>query len=162
VKRSLLHRFVRSSAVRFALLGGSSFALNFGITVGLHQVAGVREEIAFAVALATVFTMNFLGMRHFVYPGEHRSAGRQLVLFAISSASFRALEYLAFLVLHTWLRLPYTLVLVVVLGASFVAKYGFYKVWVFARIGRKAPRPAPEPPAATSADDLVSASQAAR
>jgi putative flippase GtrA len=114
------------------VLSGASFALNFGITVGLHQVLGAPEEAAFAVALVTVFVMNFLGMRYFVYPGEHRSVGKQLMLFAVSSGSFRGLEYLAFLALHTWLHYPYRLVLVVVLGTSFVAKYCYYKVFVFA------------------------------
>lgn len=127
---------------RFVLLSASSLALNLGLTIGLREGAGVPEEAAFAVALATVLATNFLGLRYFVYPGRGGPFRRQFGAFLASSAGFRGLEYLAFLALHTGLGLPYRPVLVAVLASSFLAKFFYYGAVVFAR---RAPSLVPSP-----------------
>jgi putative flippase GtrA len=116
---------------RFALLSAQSFGVNLGLTALLHDALGVPAERAFAVALAVVFALNFVGLRYFVHPGQARGAGRQLALFLASSAGFRGLEYAAFLIVHSALRVPYGAAIAAILATSLVAKHFFYKSWVF-------------------------------
>jgi putative flippase GtrA len=140
-----------SAGLRFALLGAFSFSVNFGLTVLLHEVVGVREEIAFAVALALTTVMNFFAMRIFVYPGREGRILAQFGLFVVSSLGFRSLEYALFLVFHTWLGLPYKLVLIATLVTTFVTKFFYYGAVVFARLDREADA------AASKASESVSA-----
>jgi putative flippase GtrA len=121
------------SGLRFTLLSGLSFATNFGLTVFLHEVIGVREEIAFAVVLALTTLLNFLVMRHFVYPGCHGNVFTQFGLFTLSSSGFRGLEYSLFLVFHSWLAFPYEIVIVATLLLTFVTKFFYYGSVVFSR-----------------------------
>lgn len=125
------------AALRFALLGAVSFSANFGITVLLHEILGVREEIAFAVVLALTTVMNFVLMRTFVYPGRKGRLLAQFGLFVISSLGFRSLEYALFLVFHTWIGFAYKLVLVATLTTTFVTKFFYYGSVVFNRPDRE-------------------------
>jgi putative flippase GtrA len=124
-------RATAASLARFAGLGGISFATNVGLTAFLHELVHLPEEVAFAISLVTVFTMNFLACRYVVFSGRAGDPKRQLVLYALSSLGFRLGEYLAFLALHTWLGTPYLLAIFVVLGVSFVIKFLYYRFVVF-------------------------------
>jgi putative flippase GtrA len=126
------------AALRFALLGAVSFSANFGLTVLLHEVMGVREELAFALVLALTTVMNFVLMRTFVYPGRKGRLLAQFGLFVVSSLGFRSVEYACFLVFHTWLGLAYKLVLVGTLTTTFVTKFFYYGSVVFNRPERDA------------------------
>jgi putative flippase GtrA len=118
--------------VRFGALGAVGFGLNIAITVSLHEWLGAPEELAFAVALATVFVFSFLTGRYLIFSGaSHGDPRKQLVKFAISSAGFRFAEYLGFLILHTVLGLPYLIAIVAVLGFSFLTKFFTYSTVVF-------------------------------
>lgn len=121
------------AALRFALLGAVSFSVNFGLTVLLHEVLGVREELAFAFVLALTTVMNFILMRTFVYPGGQGRLLAQFGLFVVSSLGFRSLEYAIFLVFHTWLGLAYKLVILGTLTTTFVTKFFYYGSVVFNR-----------------------------
>ena len=86
--------------LRFVLLGAISFTTNLGITAGLHELAGVSPDVAFAVGLATVFVLNFAAMRWWVFPESGRGVARQLGGFAMMSVIFRSSEFLVFLLLR--------------------------------------------------------------
>jgi putative flippase GtrA len=117
---------------RFAALGAAGFVLNLVITVLLHELLGVPEELAFAVALAVVFVFSFLTSRYLIFSdAAHGDPKKQLLKFAVFSAGFRVSEYLGFLVLHTLLRLPYLPSIVAVLGVSFLTKFFTYSTVVF-------------------------------
>jgi putative flippase GtrA len=119
--------------VRFAIMSALSFATNLGITTGLHEGAGVAPQISFAVALVTVFLMNFAGLRWWIFAGTRRPLGSQFAAFGLSSLAFRGLEYGVFLVLLLLLGVDYRVSVVVVLVTSMVAKYAFYDSWLFSR-----------------------------
>jgi len=120
---------IGASGLRFGVLSATSAVISFGLTVALHELGGVAEEIAYAIALCTVFVTNFLGCRFFVYPGNHRPLFRQFGEFLLSSLGFRGAEWVSFvLLIHL---MPYQLALVVVQAASFVAKFFFYRSRVF-------------------------------
>jgi putative flippase GtrA len=118
--------------IRFAAMGGIGFALNIGITVGLHEGLGAPEELAFGVALAVVFVFSFLTSRYLIFEGA--SGGdpkKQLAKFALSNAGFRVAEYIGFLVFHTALGIPYVVAIVAVLAVSFLTKFFTYSTVVF-------------------------------
>ena len=123
------------SLFRYAHLTVFSFVLNVGSTIFLHEVAGVSEELAFAVALTLVFCTNFFIMRNYVYEGASGSLRRQFVIYALSAASFRSTEYLAFLLLHTWRGFDYRLVVIGVLSTSTLVKFFYYR-FAFERLGQ--------------------------
>ncbi|MDX1682660.1 MAG: hypothetical protein R3336_06040, partial [Phycisphaeraceae bacterium] len=104
-----------------------------GLTAALHEGLGASEEVAFAVALALVFVINFLVLRYFVYPGQTAPLGRQMAETLAASIGFRIGEYLAFLLFHTGFDLPYLPVAAGVLVASFLMKFGFYRQVIFRR-----------------------------
>jgi len=117
--------------LRFGAVGGIGFGLNLAATVTLHEVVGVPEELAFAVAQVVIFFFSFVSARHFIFEGSAGDPKRQLIKFALSSVGFRGAEYVGFLVLHTFLEIPYVVAVVAVLGSSFLVKFFFYGTVVF-------------------------------
>jgi len=118
---------LRKKAFRFLQLSGLSFLVNFGITVIGHEILGVPAEVAFALALITVFVMNFYMLRYYVYQGIDEPAVRQFIKYAGSAVSFRGFEYLFFLMFYTWFGYEYKLVLVSVLLISSIIKFLWYR-----------------------------------
>ena len=116
---------------RFAAMGSLGLGLNVGITAFVHEVLGVSEELAFAVALACVVSFHFLSGRYVIYGAAAGDPKRQLLRFGLATGGFRGAEYLGFLVLHTLVGVPYLAVIVIVLGSSFIAKFVFYGRVVF-------------------------------
>lgn len=117
---------------RFAAMGAIGFSLNIATTVSLHEVLGVREEFAFAVALVAVFLLSFFASRYLIFEGAARGdPKRQLGKFVFWNGGFRMAEYTGFLILHTILGMPYLLTIVAVLGASFLTKFVTYSNVVF-------------------------------
>jgi putative flippase GtrA len=116
---------------RFAAMGLIGMVLSVGITAFVHEVLGISEELAFAVALASVVSFHFMSGRYVIYGAAAGDPKRQLLRFGLATGGFRAAEYLGFLVLHTLIGVPYLLVIVIVLGSSFIAKFFFYGRVVF-------------------------------
>lgn len=127
----LQHRLLGTWVGRYLLLSGFSLCLNLLLTIGLHEWFGVPEEAAFMVALLTVFGTNFVGLRYFVYPDSELSWGQQLGGYVTSSVGFRGLEYIAFLLAHSWLGCPYRLTVIAVLIVSYLAKQLVHRHLVF-------------------------------
>ena len=116
-----------ASGVRFLMLSVLSLFVNVGLTISLHELCYLPEELAFAMALVVVFTMNFFLLRYYVYDGIGRQAERQFIIYAGSALAFRGTEYVAFLVLHSWLRLDYRLAVVGIAVGSACAKFFYYR-----------------------------------
>jgi putative flippase GtrA len=108
-------------------MSGLSFLVNSGLTIFVHEILGAPTEFAFALALLTVFIMNFYLLRYYVYQGADNPAGQQFLEYASSAISFRGLEYLSFLLLHTWFDYEYKLVLVSILLISSIVKFLWYQ-----------------------------------
>jgi len=121
------------SSVRYLAASGISFGVNIGMTAGLHELFGVAPEIAFAVALATVFVLNFAAMRWWIFAGTQRRLIPQLLGFGAASVGFRGFEYAAWWMLYRGLGVPYLGAAIAAIGVSFVAKYVVYDSWLFAR-----------------------------
>ncbi len=116
---------------RFLGVSAVGFVLNLGITVFLHEFLGATEELAFALALLTVFSYNFAACRYFIFRATSSDPRRQLLKYALSSAVFRLVEYAAFVLVHTILGVQYLVAAVLILATSFFSKYFFYGNVVF-------------------------------
>jgi putative flippase GtrA len=112
---------------RWAQLSCISFVINFGLTVVLHEWGQMSEEAAFAVALAVVLVMNFLLMRWYVYETKAGAIWQQFGLYLCSAIVFRATEYGAFLLWHTWYGSDYRLVVVGISVISSGVKFFYYR-----------------------------------
>ncbi|MEM6855611.1 MAG: GtrA family protein [Planctomycetota bacterium] len=123
---------------RYLVNTGLSFVVNLGLTALLHEAFGVREATAYAVALVTVFVMNFLLFRYYVFDGRTEQPGQQLATFAGTSVAFRVSEWFVFRLLHEKLGVYYLLAIILVQGTTFVIKYFVYGGWLFKR---KTPQP---------------------
>lgn len=126
--------------VRFLVLSAVSFTLNLGLTVGLARFAGLHPPTAFAIALATVFVVNFLIMRFFVYRAHRTPWWTQFARYAPSALLFRFAEQRVFSWVHDQAWVAYPLAVTAVLAASTVVKFFYWGAVVFTR-----PRPADPP-----------------
>ena len=118
---------------RYLVNTGLSFVVNLGLTALLHEAFGVREATAYGVALVTVFVMNFLLFRYYVFDGRTDQPGKQLATFAGTSVAFRVSEWFVFRLLHEKLGVYYLLAIILVQGTTFVIKYFVYGGWLFKR-----------------------------
>jgi GtrA-like protein len=113
---------------RWAQLSCASFVINFGLTVVLHEWGQVPAEAAFAVSLAVVLVMNFLLMRWYVYETKAGAIWQKFSLYFCSAIVFRATEYGAFLLWHTWYGSDYRLALVSISVISSGVKFFYYRI----------------------------------
>ena len=126
---------------RFLALSGLSFGMNLGLTVLFHEVLNLSQEASLATAMVLVSVMNFIGCRYFVFETSDAGLAKQLVMFYASWLPFRGLEYLLFLVLHTWLNMNYVAAVVLVQLIAFMSKFLYFRQTVF-RSGQPAVAPA--------------------
>jgi putative flippase GtrA len=104
-----------------------SFVVNLGVTIGLHEGIGTRPELAYGVALITVFLMNFIFFRYYVFVQEHPSPiGQQFLIYAGSAIGFRLMEYASFFIIHSLFGLYYVTTVILVQGVAFIVKFFFY------------------------------------
>ena len=123
-------RPVFRAGVRFLQLGGFAFCLNIAITTTLHELMGLPADLAFAVALLTLFFVNFFGFRRYVYRSTGHARG-QIGRYFIAVVCFRLAEYGGFLLLHKQIGIDYLPTAMAVLAISAVAKFLTFRNWVF-------------------------------
>ena len=99
--------------MRFGLVGLFIFAIALGLTALQHEVLGFSEELAFGITLVVVLVVGFLANRHLVFDASAGDVRRQSAHYAVASLVFRALQYLSFLALHTWLGMAYPLAITI-------------------------------------------------
>lgn len=119
---------LKRNAIRFLNNSALSFVVNLGLTVFIREFLGAPAEVSFAIALVIVFTMNFFTLRYYVYQGEVKPWREQFAIYTGSAATFRGLEYVAFLLLHTWLGIDYRFVIVAILIVSSIVKFFWYRL----------------------------------
>ena len=123
---------LRARYFRWGVNSVASFVVNLGMTVFLHEFMGAEPATAYAVALFTVFLMNFVFFRYYVFVQPEPMPWRtQFATYAASAVGIRLLEYLTFLLVHMVGGIQYVIAIVMIQGVSFVAKYFFYGRLVF-------------------------------
>jgi putative flippase GtrA len=111
--------------VRFGVMTIMSASMTVGLPIVLHELFGVRPEVAAAIAFASAFLLNFLSLRRLVFR-SNRGAGHDFVTFLLSSLVFRGGEYLAFLATLA-VHVHYIVGLLSVLTLSALAKFFWYR-----------------------------------
>ncbi len=118
---------------RYAAASVFSFVSVIAATAGLHELLGVSETAAPALALVAAFVVNFTLLRLWVFPGQDAHLGRQLLETAVTSLLFRAGEYGIFLALHLGLDVNYLIATGASVCISALGKYFVYREIVFNR-----------------------------
>jgi putative flippase GtrA len=118
---------------RYAVASAFSFVFVIAGTAFLHEVAGVSETLAPAIALVVALFVNFGLLRLWVFPGQQAPIGRQFAETAVTSIAFRVLEYAIFLGLHLGLDLNYLVATGTSVCISAVGKFFVYREIVFSR-----------------------------
>jgi putative flippase GtrA len=125
---------VSAEILRFLVSAGLSFGVNLGFTWLVHDIIGQRAELAFAVGQLSVFLLNFVVARYYVFQATGERPLRQFRKYVVTSLSFRGAEYLAYVALHSLLGIHYLLTATAVLSASFCLKFFVYRAAVFRRV----------------------------
>jgi putative flippase GtrA len=118
---------------RYALASAFSFAFVIGSTAALHELVGLSETLAPALALILAFVVNFTLLRTWVFAGQSAPVGRQMAETAVTSLLFRVLEYGLFLIGHLALGVDYLIATGASVCISALAKFFVYREIVFNR-----------------------------
>ena len=119
---------VLQSAFRYVQISVLSFVLNLGLTVLLHEVFFINAEAAYAVALFSVFVMNFIAMRRYIFAADKQPVSRQFLAYSASAVGFRLTEYIVFIASHTLLGLDYRLLIISISSMATIAKFFYYRL----------------------------------
>ena len=128
--RGPLQRWGDWPFLRYTIVGGLSFSLNIGLTMFLHEIFGVAEQIAFAIALVTVFIINFVLARQVIFNADGLIYP-QFIRFIGTSIVVRGGEYVLFLTLLSLTDVNYIIIVTFVSIISFILKFFVYKILVF-------------------------------
>lgn len=122
------------SLLLYGAVGGVSALLILGITFGATEGAGLAPEISNGIALIVVLVFNFWVSRQVIFEAAHGRWLRQMLRFLLVSGGARLVEWGLFALLVGRVGIPYMLLAVLILGASFFIKYALYRHIVFRRV----------------------------
>lgn len=108
-----------------------SFVVNIGGTAFLHEVVGLPEEVAFAIALVVLLTMNYYLLGKYVYRAEGGQKSHQMKRYLLAAMGFRAVEYVLFLLLFHLTPLHYLVVIWTNAVVMTILKYFGWEKLVF-------------------------------
>lgn len=115
----------------YALLSAVSFVGNIGLTVGFHEWAGISSFLAVPMAMTLITLFNFFSVKCFVFKNGWHQWGKQLTGFIASIFAFRVAEYVAFVLLHGLMAVPYTPAYAFILALSAGGKFFFLRQVLF-------------------------------
>lgn len=118
-------------ATRYVAWILSAFVVNLTITCVLTYVAGFRPQTAFLISLIIITTINFFGLRSFVYRARDEPLGKQVVRYLITNGFQRSLEYGLFHLAYVLGDPPVYLATPAVLAFSTLMRFFIYRHFVF-------------------------------
>ena len=124
---------MRADLSRYVVASAFSFAFVIAATAFFGEVVGLDEAVSPIPALVLAFAVNFTLLRRWVFPGQRAPVGRQAAETALTSVTFRALEYGLFLAIHLGLDANYLIATAASLCASALGKFFVYRDIVFNR-----------------------------
>ena len=92
-------RHLAKQGLRFLGAGLITFPVGIGVSVLAHEILGLPEKVAAAVALSVLLILGFVLSRRFVFLSNGRIA-RQAWRFLLVAAAARCTEYVLFLTIH--------------------------------------------------------------
>lgn len=123
---ALFNHETANQLVRFGAATGLSAVVSLGFPIFLHEALHADQRLAVGISQATVLLLNFVTVRIFVFRGKG-TLRRDILRYLGSSAVFRGLEYLSFLLLFEIAGLFYVTALVITLVSSTVIKFFWYR-----------------------------------
>ena len=133
-----MRRILGFSAVRYLLIGGASFLIDFGLLFVLYQVAGWQLWLATGTAFLVSFVFNYLLQRAFSFgssAGHFGALARYLTLLA-----FNTFATIGVVSLVEHLGLGWEAGKVIAVALTTLWNFFAFKYWVFADL-RAAPAP---------------------
>lgn len=122
----------RKSQVRYAFASAMSIVMVVGVTNLLHYGMGLPLEVSNAIALIFSTITNYFSYRYIIFPtSQAHPFWRQFGVFVLSTGSFRGVEYLLFLFIHSVLGVNHNIAMIGIQGVMFVAKYFYFGKVVF-------------------------------
>lgn len=135
--RAQLSQLLSHSAVRYLLIGGSSFVLDFGILAVLHEILGVEVWLATGIAFLVSFGFNYSLQRAFSF-GSTSSHGSSLVKYALLVV-FNTIATIVIVALLDQSVFGWGIGKVVATAGSTVWNYFVYRYWIFPKAGQAEP-----------------------
>jgi putative flippase GtrA len=130
--RSPFFKLLGHSAVRYLIVGGLSFVVDFGLLVLFHQVFGWAVSVATAVAFLSSLVFNFAVQRKVSFGAHHRTRVSifryALLVIANTVASVVVVELL------TPTALGYMGGKVISTAAMTIWNFFLYRHWVFGAV----------------------------
>ncbi|WP_255768213.1 GtrA family protein [Pseudarthrobacter sulfonivorans] len=131
VTRGLLGKIFGHSAVRYLIVGGLSFGVDFGLLVLLHEVFHWEVGIASATAFVSSLIFNFLVQRKFSFESSHRTHVSMIRYGILVVANTLATVLIVQLLTPT--ILGYMGGKVISTAAMTIWNFYLYQHWVFGR-----------------------------
>lgn len=128
-RRRPLVAFFRLSAVRYLIVGGLSFLVDFGLLVLLHEVFDWAVGVATAVAFLSSLVFNFAVQRKFSFESSHKTHV-SIIRYALLVAA-NTVASVAVVELLTPTVLGYMGGKVISTAAMTVWNFFLYRHWVF-------------------------------
>ena len=120
-------RILANQGLRFLGVGFITFPVGIGVSALAHEILGLPERVAAAIALSVLLVLGFFLSRRYVFVSNAQIA-RQAWRFLLVAAAVRGAEYALFLALYTVGSVNYLLSLVTALGISFAGRSGVPRV----------------------------------
>jgi putative flippase GtrA len=124
-------RGIADQILRFAGVGGITFAVGLAVTALSHELLGLPEQVGAGIALAVLLVLGFVLSRTFTFESSGH-IGRQAWKFLFVGGLMRGFEYFLFLGLFSGIGLNYLIAFCLALGISFFVKFFLYRNWIFA------------------------------
>jgi putative flippase GtrA len=128
-RTGLVRALLAHSATRYLIIGGLSFAVDFGVLFVAHGMLGVALPVAAAAAFLTSFAVNF-GLNRVWSFGSRAPVGRQLARYVTLVAVNTVLTVLLVSGLAA-VGVQYLVAKAIVTACLVVLNYVAYRVWVF-------------------------------
>jgi putative flippase GtrA len=130
-RRGLLARIIRHNAVRYLIVGGLSFAVDFGLLVLLREHIRWDTGIASATAFLSSLVFNFALQRKFSFDTEHKTHVSMIRYGILVAANTLATVLIVHLLTPT--VLGYIGGKVISTAAMTVWNFFLYQHWVFGK-----------------------------
>lgn len=143
--RALASAFLEHRVIRFLIIGGISFGIDFGLLIFLHEAAGIALWIATPMAFLTSLVFNFLLQRRFAFQATNTVPVSAVKYGLLVVFNVLATDIIVLLFAQT--ELTYAAGKVVSTAATMAWNFFIYKYWIFPSIKTvtgDAPRPATE------------------
>lgn len=130
VIKTVAKQLYQHSLLRYIIIGGTTFALDFFLLVFLHSVTGINLLVAATVSYWLSIAFNFLANRYWSFGATDTHIVKHLVSY-LCLLGFNYLFTLAFLAVATEVGMHYTIAKVIAVAIQTSWTYIAYKKVIF-------------------------------